>query len=143
MFMDAAGSANVIQRRLRELGYENLTLVNFGGHALDMKMDRNIRAQIIRGVKEYLEAGAGIGNSKNLEADLRNIQKIKTIPLQFEDKDLIRKRLKRSTDRLDGLALTRYMPIAPIRVEERPATVYGPRSFGSGAGSGHPGSWMR
>lgn len=111
MFLDAAGSANVIARRLGELGYRNVTLVNFAGHSLNMKMDRNIRAQIIRGVKEYMEAGAGIGRSKNLEADLRNIQKIKTIPLQFEDKDLIRKRLKRSTDRLDGLALTRYMPV--------------------------------
>lgn len=111
LFLDAAGSANVIQRRLAELGFHHVTLVNFTGHALNMKMDRNIRAQIIRGVKEYLEAGAGIGTSKNLEADLRNIQKIKTIPLQFEDKDLIRKRLKRSTDSLDALALTRFMPV--------------------------------
>lgn len=115
MFMDAAGSANVIARRLGELGYKNITLVLFSGHSLNMKMDRNIRAQIIRGVKEYMEAGAGIGQSKNLELDLKNIQKVKTIPLQFEEKDLIRKRLKRSTDRLDSLALTRYMPVAGLR----------------------------
>ena len=111
MFMDAAGSANVIARRLGELGFRNVTLVNFAGHALNLKMDLNIRSQIIRGVKEYMEAGAGIGKSKNLENDLRNIQKIKTIPLQFEPKDLIRKRLKRSTDSLDQLALTRYAPV--------------------------------
>lgn len=111
LFMDAAGSASVIHRRLKELGHDNITLVNFAGHSMNMKMDRNVRAQMIRGVKEYMEAGAGIGNNKNLEADLRNIQKIKTIPLQFEDKDLIRKRLKRSTDSLDALALMRYMPV--------------------------------
>lgn len=111
LFLDAAGSANVIQRRLAELGFHHVTLVNFAGHSLNMKMDRNIRSQIIRGLKEYMEAGAGIGLSKNLEADLKNIQKIKTIPLQFEDKDLIRKRLKRSTDSLDALALTRFMPV--------------------------------
>lgn len=119
MFLDGAGSASVIKRRLGELGYENVTLVNFAGHSLDMKQDRNIRAQIIRGVKEYMEAGAGIGTSKNLEADLRAIQKIKSIPLQFEDKDLIRKRLKRSTDRLDALALTRYMPVVIPASDER------------------------
>ena len=129
LFMDAAGSANVIARRLGELGYKNVTLVNFAGHSLDMKMDRNIRAQIIRGLKEYMEAGAGIGVSKNLEADLKNIQKIKSIPLQFEDKDLIRKRLKRSTDRLDALALTRYMPVAAVKPRQqerryRPASAY-------------------
>lgn len=111
IFVDAAGSANVIERRLRDLGFHNITLVNFAGHSLNMKMDRNIRAQMMRGVKEYMEAGAGIGTNKNLEADLKNIQKIKTIPLQFEDKDLIRKRLKRSTDSLDQLALTRYAPV--------------------------------
>lgn len=123
IFIDAAGSANVIARRLGDLGFHNVTLVNFAGHSLDMKMDRNIRAQIIRGVKEYMEAGAGIGTSKNLEADLKNIQKIKTIPLQFEDKDLIRKRLKRSTDRLDALALTRYAPVV-LPAIHRQATGY-------------------
>lgn len=111
LFLDSAGSANVIARRLRELGFEHVTLVNFAGHSLNMQMDRNIRSQMVRGVKEYLEAGAGIGKSKNLEADMKNIQKIKSIPLQFEDKDLIRKRLKRSTDSLDALMLTRYMPV--------------------------------
>lgn len=111
MFLDAAGSASVIHRRLREMGFTNVTLVNFSGHAMNMKLDRNVRSQIIRGVKEYMQAGAGIGLSRNLEADLKNIQKIKTIPLQFEEKDLIRKRLKRSTDELDALALTRYMPV--------------------------------
>ena len=111
LFMDSAGSANVIAHGLSRLGYKNVTLVNFGGHSVNMAMDRNIRSQIIRGVKEYMEAGAGIGGSKNLEADLMNIQKVKTIPLQFEDKDLIRKRLKRSTDELDALALTRYAPV--------------------------------
>ena len=110
MFLDAAGSANVIARRLGELGYKHVTLVNFGGHAIDPRMDKNIRSQMIRGVKEYMEAGAGIGTSRNLEGDLKNIQKIRTIPLQFEEKDLIRKRLKRSTDELDALALTRYAP---------------------------------
>lgn len=118
MFMDAAGSANVIARRLGEMGYKNITPVNFSGHSLNMKMDRNIRSQIIRGVKEYMESGAGIGESKNLEADLKNIQKIKSIPLQFEDKDLIRKRLKRSTDSLDALALTRYAPVRSKQADE-------------------------
>ncbi len=139
MFMDAAGSANVIARRLKELGYDCITLVNFGGHSMDMRADRNIRAQIIRGVKEYMEAGAGIGRSSKLEADLKNIQKVKTIPLQFEDKDLIRKRLKRSTDRLDALALTRYMPIAPLRQEEQ-VSAYRHRQVMS---TGHPGDFMR
>lgn len=119
LFLDAAGSANVIARRLGELGYKNVTLVNFAGHSLNMKMDRNIRSQIIRGLKEYMEAGAGIGPSKNLEADLMNIQKIKTIPLQFEDKDIIRKRLKRSTDEMDALALTRYAPVLSKLAQEQ------------------------
>lgn len=118
MFMDAAGSANVIARRLGEMGYKNITLVNFSGHSLNMKMDRNIRSQIIRGVKEYMESGAGIGESKNLGADLKNIQKVKSIPLQFEDKDLIRKRQKRSTDSLDALALTRYAPVRSKQADE-------------------------
>lgn len=137
IFLDAAGSASVIARRLAELGFRNVTLVNFNGHAVDMKMDRNVRSQIIRGVKEYMEAGAGIGNNKNLEADLRNIQKVKTIPLQFEDKDLIRKRLKRSTDSLDALALTRYMPVAPITDEQQYYQAQ-PNYAVS-----HPGGWMR
>jgi hypothetical protein len=146
MFMDAAGSANVIQRRLRELGFDNLTLVNFGGHSLNMKQDRNVRAQMIRGVKEYMESGAGIGISKELAADLRNIQKVKSMPLQFEDKDLIRKRLKRSTDELDALALTRYAPVAPLQTElerQREQQMLYPQRRTFVGDTSHPGSFMR
>lgn len=139
VFMDAAGSATVIKRRLGELGFSNVTLVLFSGHSGDMKMDRNVRSEIIRKVKEGMEAGAGIGMSRGLEADLRNIQKVKSLPLQFEDKDLIRKRLKRSTDELDALALTRYMPVASISEQQQRAYIPMMQSHGGN----EEGSWMR
>lgn len=125
LFVDGAGIASVVCRRLRELGFKNVVEVNFAGHALDMKKDRNVRAQIIRSFKEFLYQGAGIDDvgeeAKNLEKDMRAIQVIRHVPLQFEEKDKIRERLKRSTDNLDACALLFYQPVIleDVRMEQR------------------------
>lgn len=125
LFVDGAGIASVVCRRLRELGFKNVVEVNFAAHALDMKRDKNVRAQIIRSFKEFLYQGAGIDDfgdeSKNLEKDMRAIQVVRHVPLQFEEKDKIRERLKRSTDNLDACALLFYQPVvlADVRMEQQ------------------------
>ena len=110
MFVDSAGIAGPVVIRLRQLGFTNVVEVNFGAHSIDPKY-KNVRSMIIGRFKEWLQGGGAIDPSKELIEDMRAIQVVNHVPLQFEDKKLIKKRIGRSTDDLDAAALSFYMPV--------------------------------
>lgn len=68
----------------------------------------NKRAEMIRDVRDWLKQGGAIEDDKDLIEELRVIE---TVPradgkIQIEDKEKIKKRIGKSTNRLDALGLT-------------------------------------
>ena len=118
LFCDSAGIAGPVVIRLREMGFSNVVECNFGAHSIDPKY-KNVRAMIIGRYKEWLQSGGSIDPSKELSDDMRHIQVVNYVPLQFEEKKLLKKRLGRSTDDLDSAALTFYMPIVLPEVQRQ------------------------
>ena len=110
LFCDSAGIAGPVVIRLRQLGFTNVVECNFGAHSIDPRF-KNVRSMMIGRVKEWLQAGGAIDHSKELGEDLRFIQVVNFLPLRFEEKKLLKKRLGRSTDDLDALALTFYQRV--------------------------------
>ncbi len=118
LFCDSAGIAGPVVTRLRQMGFTNVIEANFAAHSVDPSC-RNVRAMMIKRVKESLQNGGGIDHSKELADDMRHIQVVNYVPLQFEEKKLLKKRLGRSTDDLDALALCHYMPVAPLGMKTK------------------------
>lgn len=143
LFMDSAGIAGPVALALRSLGFAaRICEVNFGAHSQNMMKDKNMRAQMMRLTKELFQKGMGVDNCKTLGEDMRFMQPVNYVPLQFMKKELIRKKLAKvrkegrtSTDDLDSLAMTTYMPVTLPEVERmrsgqqqeeawRPASAY-------------------
>lgn len=116
MFMDAAGIAGPVARRLREMGHSNILEVNFGAHAPDSK-HAYMRSYMWAQMKEWLQYGA-IDKSPELADDLTapGYRLDRQTRIQLEAKDKIKLRLGRSTDDGDALALTWA---APVRAKAR------------------------
>ncbi len=79
---------------------------------------RNLRSQMGFGVAAWLRAGGAIPEDGKLEAEL-------VAPTFFfagagkiaiEEKDAVKRRLKRSPDRADALALAVYEPLPPVKI---------------------------
>jgi hypothetical protein len=137
LFFDSAGIAAPVEQRVRELGYRNIMVVNFGADSPDPKF-AYMRDYMWGQTKEWLRQGA-IDGDKGLEADLQKpilvsdrLQRVK-----LESKEDMKKRLAKmgldstSPDDGDALALTFAMPVAAPRKEktyEAPA----PRNDGAG-----------
>lgn len=118
LFCDSAGIAGPVVIRLRQLGFTNVVECNFAAHSINPKY-KNVRAMMIGELKSTLQQGGAIDTSKELSDDLRHIQVVNYVPLQFEEKKLLKKRLGRSTDDLDALALTHYMPVVLPSVQRQ------------------------
>ncbi len=116
MFMDSAGIAGPVAMRLRQLGFPNVMEVNFGAHSPNPKY-RNVRSYIWGEMKAWLERGA-VDGSKDLFGDMTAPEVLKHVPLLLEPKDAISKRIGRSTDDADSLALTFYMAVSPEGVRK-------------------------
>jgi hypothetical protein len=112
VFIDAGRGEGVIDR-LRQLGFQ-VTEVNFGGTALNHNHYENRRSEMWDGMKQWLEAGGCIPNDYILKTDLvtPSYSLNKRDKFQLESKDDIKKRLGRSPDLADALALTFAMPVA-------------------------------
>lgn len=113
LFLDSAGIAAPVEARLRQLGFKNITTVNFGAHSPDIKY-AYMRDYMWGKMKEWLSAGA-IDKDAQLEADLSGpcLVSDKQQRVKLEDKELMKKRGLKSPDRADALALTFAMPVAP------------------------------
>ena len=82
--------------------------MHFGGGAKDPQRFRNRRAEMFWGLREVLERGkASLPDDDDVRADLSALRYVFTQDgrIQIESKDDCRKRLGRSPDRADALAL--------------------------------------
>lgn len=124
VFIDAGRGEGVIDR-LRQLGYI-VTEVNFGGTALNHGHYENRRSEMWDNMRIWLESGGAIPDMSDLKSDL--VTPMYTLnkrdKFQLESKDDIKKRLGRSPDLADALALTFAMPVASS------SGGYGPRNNG-------------
>ena len=105
--VDVGGPGGGVADRLRELGY-GVEDVHFGGGAMDPQRFRNRRAELFWHLREALERGdASLPDDDELRADLSALRYLFTQDgrIQIESKDECRKRLGRSPDRADALAL--------------------------------------
>ncbi len=105
--VDVGGVGAGVHDRLEQLGY-TVEGVHFGGSATDTQRFRNRRAEMHWTLRESLERGeVSLPDDDDLIADLASIRYLFTQDgrIQIESKDECRKRLGRSPDRADALAL--------------------------------------
>ncbi len=107
IYVDVGGPGGGVVDRLRQLGHR-VHAVHFGGAAKDKQRFRNRRAELFWCAREQLEKGrVSLPDDDEIVADLSGIRYQFTADgrIQIESKDEIRKRLGRSPDRGDALAL--------------------------------------
>ena len=105
--VDTGGPGGGVVDRLRQLGYTTRG-VAFGGGAHDPTRFRNARAELFWNLRTALETGVvALADDDEVRADLSAIRYVfaQDGRIQIEGKDEVRKRLGRSPDRGDALAL--------------------------------------
>ena len=116
VFIDVGGIGAGVVDRLNELGYgDRIKAVNFGSKAMQTDRYLNKRAEMWDLVKQWLDdSPVSIPNDAGLIRDLVTPKyKIRSDgKIQLESKDEMKKRLGRSTDKGDALALTFAYPVA-------------------------------
>lgn len=126
MFLDSAGIAAPVERRLRDLGFSNLCIVNYGADSPEPEC-AYMRDYIWNEMKTWLAHGA-IGKDPALSADLAKplLVSDKMQRIKLESKEDMIARLRKlgiksgSPDDGDALACTFAMPVAP-RKPPKPA----------------------
>lgn len=121
--VDVGGVGAGVVDRMRQLGY-NVEAVNFGGRAEEADRFRNRRAELFFSLRQRLEQDAGLPDDDALVADLSALRYEFDAAgrIVLEGKDEVRRRLGRSPDRADAVALaiggsTRTgQPWKPVRV---------------------------
>jgi hypothetical protein len=133
LFVDSAYGAPYVER-LRQMGFDNIMEINFGGPSPD-RHQANMRAYMWNRMKEWLDRGAIPSDDTVLETDLAapGSHLNRSDKLVLESKEQMQKRGVASPDSGDALALTFAAPVAPLQPELRPEERY----VGTMAGS-----WM-
>lgn len=118
VMIDVGGGSGVIDR-LRQLGYD-VVEVNFGARATDPQY-ANKRAEMWFRMKAWFEAGGAVPDITELKQDVSapNYKFNTSNQYILESKDDLKKRILRSPDMGDALALTFAEHIAP-RTEQLP-----------------------
>jgi hypothetical protein len=119
MFLDSAGIAAPVEQRLRQLGFTNLCIVNYGADSPRPEC-AYMRDYIWNEMKKWL-AFAAIGKDPALSADLAKPLRVsdKKQRIKLESKEEMIARLRKlgiksgSPDDGDALACTFAMPVAP------------------------------
>lgn len=113
-FVDAVGVGAGVASRCAELNYP-IYGVKWGEAADDPSGFLNKRAENFWGLKRWIENGGKIVYDKKLEEELKEIKyKIRSDKvIMIEPKEEIKKRIRRSPDRADALALTFNKKIKP------------------------------
>lgn len=111
VFIDAGRGEGVIDR-LRQLGYAPIE-INFGSRASNPRF-ANKRAEMWDNLKQWLIQGGSLPNHAALKSDLitPTYSFDAANRMKLEPKEKIKKRIGRSPDLGDALALTFAMPIA-------------------------------
>lgn len=113
-FIDGTGGwGTAVYDVLVDRGKEaNTTCVHFSGAADEPERFSNVRTEMWWRVKEWMEAGAQVTNDPDWGRDLcAPHYKYLRDMIQLESKDEIKKRIKRSPDVGDALALTFRFPV--------------------------------
>jgi hypothetical protein len=122
VFIDVGGLGAGVYDRLVELGYGDVVkAVNFGGKAMQPERFLNKRAEMWATMGGWLEeVPVSIPDDAGLVRDLVTPKyKIRSNgQIQLESKDEMKKRLSRSTDSGDALALTFAYPVAQRDVKK-------------------------
>jgi len=129
MFIDRGGGSGMYDR-LAEMGYgDRVKLVNFGSKALDDKDYSNRRAEMWGTMKEWMESEmeTEIPDDDGLQSDIvaPGYKYTSTTQLQLEPKKDIKKRIGKSPDGGDALALTFAEPVA-VKKQRIVHVGYGP-----------------
>lgn len=111
VFIDEGGLGGGLVDRMQQLGYD-VVGVNFGAKALDPRYF-NRRAEMYVTLKEWLEDGGILPEDQTLLSDLTAAQYSfdASNRLKLERKEEIKKRLGKSPDLSDALALTFAYPV--------------------------------
>jgi len=117
MFIDGAGVGAGLYHRLSQLGYRNVTEVQFGGKPPDPHY-ANMRSFMWGKLKDWLLRGS-IPDDTQLEIDLTGPGYFhdRQDRLVLESKDDMKERGLASPDYGDALALTFAQPVAPARAK--------------------------
>jgi len=111
-FIDAGRGEGVIDR-LRQLGFQNIFEVHFGGIPLSPGAYHDKRSEMWGLMKEWLMAGGAIPDMAEIVADLvvptYSYDAANAVKLEANDK--IKERLGKSPDIGSALALTFAMPV--------------------------------
>ena len=119
LFTDSSGISAPVCTRLRLLGIKNILEINWNGHSMNPAKWKNVKAMMMERFQQLLQQGGSIDESKKLAMDMRHIMPKRYIPLQFEEKAEMKKRLGRSTDELDALIMSTYMQVVLPEVAAR------------------------
>jgi hypothetical protein len=110
VFIDTGGGGAQVHDILKDRGYRNLTLVDFGGRAEDPRKYLNKRAEIWGRVRDWLRdaGGADIPDDDILDGELTGPKGKEDFHrrLALEKKADVRKEIGRSPDGADALATT-------------------------------------
>lgn len=115
LFLDSAGIAGPIARRLRDMGHRNVQEVNFGADSPDAHY-AYFRDYMWGMMKQWLIDGGAIDNDKDLALDLGGPLLVTDLKqrVKLESKELMKKRGVHSPDDGDALALTFAMPVSTL-----------------------------
>ncbi len=126
LFLDDGGVGGGVYDILKDRGFgEVVRGVNFGGNAIDDERYTNRRAEMWDCVREWLTQTVQLPNDDRLLDDLCAVNKKydRRGRLQLESKEEVKKRLGRSPDKADALALTFAEPVYDVGK---------PRMYGNG-----------
>lgn len=144
LFLDDGGVGGGVYDILKDRGFGEIVRgVNFGARSIDDERYANRRAEMWDAVREWLTGNVQLPKDEKLLDDLCSVNKKydQKGRLQLESKDDVKKRLGRSPDKADALALTFAEPVYDIGQ---------PRMYGNGnvtfedlfaSNKGDDGSW--
>ena len=114
VFLDDGGVGGGVYDILKDRGFgEVVRGISFGSRAIDDERYANRRAEMWDGVREWLTEKVQLPKDNTLLDDLCSVNKKydRRGRLQLEEKDEVKKRLGRSPDKADALALTFAEPV--------------------------------
>jgi phage terminase large subunit len=126
LFLDDGGVGGGVYDILKDRGFGEIVRgVNFGARSIDDERYANRRAEMWDAVREWLTGKVQLPKDDKLLDDLCSVNKKydQKGRLQLESKDDVKKRLGRSPDKADALALTFAEPVYDIGQ---------PRMYGNG-----------
>lgn len=112
IFVDAGRGEGVIDR-LKQLGFNNIIEINFGGSAIDKDRYLNKRAEMWVNARNWLMEGGSLPNDADLKTELTAPEYFITEQgkMKLESKENIKEKIGRSTDGADAFALTFAQPV--------------------------------